>query len=180
MKKERIIASFMIFLVLTLPVFSSAQFLSLEKYSGKDNINGIVRDSGDKLSVEVKAKISDSQVASNNVVLLSKYDNGYFPESFFDNCEQLPDGYYKCTYSETEPLPDNYRIQLVDDSKKELAYKDFSISIDDITPEITALDYLFTDGKLKINYKAEDKQFCSGGIKKYNKNNKWKPRRLFA
>lgn len=162
MNKKRSIAWFMIFLVLTLPVFSSAQFLSLEKYSGKDNINGIVRDSGDKLSIEVKAKISDSSVEPNNVVLLSKYDQGYLPESFFDNCEQLPDGYYKCTYSETDPLPDNYRVQLADNSKKELAYKDFVISTDESAPEITFIDYLFVDGKLKINYKAEDKQFCSG------------------
>ncbi len=164
MKKNKLIATFMIFLVLTLPVFSSAQSITLEKYSGTNNINGIVKD-GDTLTVEVIAKRADGGAVSNDNVWLAskKSDGSYFGEYRFNSCSQLTDGNNKCIYSENDPLPDDYRVELRNENDELLkATEAFTLIVDDKEPS-TELDYSFTsDGKLQVDYTTTDGEKCSG------------------
>lgn len=160
------IATFMIVLVVSLPIVF-AQQLNVQKFSGRDNVNGFLRED-DTLNVEVTAP---GTLVPANLRFFSA--DTYF---LFDNCVPVTGGLSKCTYSTTPAFygTEQYIIRWHDPPASQTPREEKTITLvtDSLAPTVSTftVDPLKSkEGRLQIQYVAEDRAFnptdsatCSG------------------
>ncbi|MBI4016405.1 MAG: hypothetical protein HY363_01805 [Candidatus Aenigmarchaeota archaeon] len=171
MNYNRHFALVLCFFIVLLPI-ASAQELTLQKYSGRKGINGIVgRD--DILEVAVIASLPSTiergDITPDQVRL--RVDEFTF---LFDKCERTGAA-FTCKYNislEGFIGRDEYAVLLLSDEGQETTSKKFTIMSDVLAPKIesfTISPQLTTEGQVQFNYKASDTAFnpndattCSG------------------
>ncbi|MBI4141745.1 hypothetical protein HY484_02360, partial [Candidatus Woesearchaeota archaeon] len=160
------IATFMIVLMISLPIVF-AQQLNVQKYSGRDNVNGFLRED-DTLNVEVTAP---GTLVPANLRFFSA--DTYF---VFDNCVPVTGGLSKCTYSTTPGFygTEQYVIRWHDPPASQTPREEKTITLvtDSLAPTINTFSVeplRSKDGRVQIRYVAEDRAFnpadssvCSG------------------
>ena len=163
---------FMSFLVFTLPV-AFAQRLDVDKFSGNDGVDEIIRSADDKLTIVVTAELRGDpspDVARKRVRILHSGE-----EDFFTSCTSLGDSLFECEYSTMDLISsgsEEYEIIIVDAANLELKSVKKILSVDSIPPEITRYSIepeVSRTGDMEIKYWVEDygkrpgdKSACAG------------------
>ncbi len=172
MKKLKIIAVFMISLILSLPFIFADQF-SVERFSGVDNIDGFARD-GDVLTVEVLAEMKGNpteEIAKQRVKIFSLGST-----NVFDSCtKQAGTDLYKCKYSTGDILNvgrETYTMKLYDADNNEKASLTRDLITDFLEPSVKSYSInpdVTKDPSVSIAYIVEDYAselgnvgFCTG------------------
>lgn len=162
-------AFFMIWLIVFIPLVT-AQQLTIQKYSGRDNVNGFVR-RDDTLTVEA----TTLRTITPPMIRIFLDDGTY---SLFDTCTTRPDGTFtSCTYSKQLTGfygVEGYTVKLYDTpgSSVPLEEKTVHVTTDIMPPSIetfTLTPEMSKDGKMQLHYVAQDRAFnptdtqsCSG------------------
>ncbi|MBW3002184.1 hypothetical protein KY338_03435 [Candidatus Woesearchaeota archaeon] len=170
-KRIRFAAFVMIFLVLCMPV-AFAQKLDVTRFSGKDEVEDVVRPEGDELYIVVSAEMRGDpspEVARTRLLVRHGGDEEYFSE-----CSRQ-DSFYTCTYVSDDLInydSEDYVITLVDSENNELKSVKKILGVDRTAPEIIQYSVeprMSRTGEMKISYLVEDygtdvgdSAFCSG------------------
>ncbi|MBI2565269.1 hypothetical protein HYV79_04795 [Candidatus Woesearchaeota archaeon] len=163
MSNKKIISLLMIFIIASTP-FTFAQptpqpLFKVVHLGGNDNIKGYMKP-GDNFVVEALVTIPGQSVVKEQVHL--EYEGEF---QFFQECTKTEGDAYKCIFESPTALPGEYTVSayLYKDRLSETAPALYTeknrLQIDSLPPAITLfeLNKVFTrDGKVKINYKAED------------------------
>ncbi len=167
MNKTKLIATFMAMLVIMLPI-AFAQQLNIEKYSGRDDADGFVRQSNDVLTVIAFAEMAGSPSVEVAKTRIRFCRTGGICGAF-TSCT-LEGAKYKCAYT-TADLPnfdgETYSIKLYDVNDNEIDSKDITVRVDRASPNIVAFSIepkISRDGSASIRYRAEDYSTATGDI----------------
>ena len=162
----------MLCFLLVLVPFAYAQELTLQKFAGRRNVNGVVgRD--DVLEVAVIATLPSTiergDITPDQVRL--KVDEFTF---LFDKCDRTGAA-FTCKYNislEGFLGREEYTVLLLSDEGQEVASKKFTVLTDALPPKIEAFSInpqLLLEGPVQLSYKASDTAFdpndaatCSG------------------
>ncbi|MBI4148331.1 hypothetical protein HY490_03510, partial [Candidatus Woesearchaeota archaeon] len=155
---------FMSLLIMFMPI-TIAQELSIQKFSGKKGLNGVVgRD--DVLELVVLASLP-STLEKGDVTpdqIRAGIDELIF---LFDKCEKQG-AVYKCSYnSSLEGFfgKEEYKVALFTDENEEVLRKSVTILTDSISPKIeffTINPQVVSEGPVQFSYKAVDFAFDPG------------------
>ena len=175
-KYLQLIATFMISLVITIPVYSASVFADLDEINakGSDGVDNYVKEN-DYVEFEATASISgDTEITPEQVWMGSK--------SEFDSCSIGATGYdCKLKYPTNGTLDWNlkavpYTINLKDDDGNVVDTKSANLYVDNLPPEVTSFNIgpnLSGAGDFKLEYSIEDKacgdSSCSGKCSGINK-----------
>ena len=170
--KINVFAAVIVMLFILLLPISTAQELSLQKFSGRRGVNGIVgRD--DLLEVVVIASLPSTiergDITPDQVRL--RVDEFTF---LFDKCDRTGAA-FTCRYNislEGFVGKEEYAVVLLSDEGQEVVSKKFMILTDTLAPKIESFSInpqLLTEGPVQFTYKASDTAFdpndaatCSG------------------
>src|SRR3989338_4921049 len=95
---KQLIALFMIFLFTSLPVVFASTTITINSYTGKDDVTGYISSYDDYLAVEVEVMPDNETDTFANFSEDNVYVNVFGKEEAFDSCEH--DGNtYLCTYT---------------------------------------------------------------------------------
>ena len=174
MKYLQLIATFMITLVITIPVYSASVFAGIDKVSakGSDGINGYVKEQ-DYVTFEAAISTTGNDSVTKEQVWLGQ-------NFMFDSCAADISG-YKCSLrypadgtADWEPRAIPYTINLKENGSI-TGSKSGTIYVDNLAPKISSFSAepaLVGIGNVKLKYSVEDKacldSSCSGecsGIK---------------
>lgn len=152
-------AIFMSLLVLTLPAVF-AQQLSVSKFSGSQNVEGIVGSSDDTLYISVTAELSGSPSEDVAAERLLVRHGGI--EDYFSSCTKKETDLYDCVYESTDLISfgsEDYEIVLLDAEDNEIKSVEKILFVDKAVPEILKFSVeprLSRTGDMKIIYFVED------------------------
>ena len=159
MKKYlKLTALFMSFLILMLPV-SFAQTLDLKKFSGDQDVENIIRHSGDTLYISVLAEISGNpseDVAKRRLRVVHSGEKEYFT-----SCTKSGN-LYDCTYESTDLInygSEEYEIVLLDVDGNEIKSMKKVLFVDKMPPSILEFSVepeLSRTGDIEVSYSVED------------------------
>ena len=127
-------------LVLTMPVAAAQQLLTIQKFSGINDVEDFARE-GDELTIEILAQMVGNpspEVARQRAQV--HYEDTF---TFMDECTALEQAMYECTYSTTDLVysgTDDYTIKLFDQTlQNEIASEEKTLTVDVIAPVVTEL-----------------------------------------
>jgi len=164
-KQIRLAALFMAFLVVTLPV-AFAQQLDVTRFSGTDDVEGIISPANDTLAIDVTAEMRgepSSDIARTRLRVLHGAEDEYF-----DSCASKGASLYDCSYVSDDLISsgtEEYNIVLVDAEGSELKSVKKTLMVDASPPEIIEFSVeptLSRTGNMKIEFVAEDYGRYSG------------------
>jgi len=159
MKQLRLMAIVMILLVITLPV-AFAQKLDVTRFSGKDQVDELVRPDDDTLIIVVEAELRGNpspEVARTRLKVVHAGD-----EEFFTSCTSLNDLLYECRYESTEVISsgsEEYEIILLDQENNQLKSTKKILSVDKTPPYVIQYSVspkMSRTGDMEIEYLVED------------------------
>jgi hypothetical protein len=150
----------MIWLVLSLPVVSAQQLLTIQKFAGRDNVNGFAREN-DELMIQALAQMLGNPTPDVARQRARVYNADTY--TFMDTCTAQPSNYYQCTYKTTDIVSggtDEYAIRLYDSANDEIAAVQKTLTVDFLGPSIVSFsitpNMTTTAVPMTITYKAED------------------------
>lgn len=140
----RIQAMVMIFLVVTIPLFTANAYAAPElkdvQSSGRDGVTGYVREFNDAVSVTAKAKVDDRTVNPEQLVINYPNPSG----TQFDMCTRQSDGFYLCSYTtptaDRQPQVYPFTVSLLDLFGTPVAEASSSFIVDGEDPTIDTFD----------------------------------------
>src|SRR3989338_219070 len=153
------IASFIIALVLTIPLYTTSVYAGINKVGakGSDGIDGFIR-ATDFVNFEVEAGISGSSITNEQVKLGNQFA--------FDKCEPLPSGDFGCTLRypssgkdefETTSIP--YSVSLLNNQGTIDDSEAGTITVDSEAPVVrlsVSQGQFSSQDSILINYDAAD------------------------
>lgn len=166
-------ASFMIALILSLPIYSSFVFATLSNgyvYGEADKVKGYYR-RNENIYLYTTAKISrDTQITPSQVHLFDLSGPG------FNTCNDQGDGSFSCSYKMNSNLitqnPYRFKVLLYNDANIKDSESYIDGAFDEITPEIksfTITPSLISQGNVNLQYDIYDYSYsttdtsrCSG------------------
>ncbi len=151
---------FAIWLVLTLPVVAAQQLLTVQKFAGKDNVQGFAKEN-DELTIQILAQMIGNpppEIARQRARVY--VDDTY---TFMNSCTPQAASMYQCTYTTRDIVyggTDDYKIKLYDAEDKEIASADRMLTVDFHAPRVVSLSVspnLSTSPvPTTVRYKVED------------------------
>jgi len=161
MKQLQLAAILISWLVITLPVVA-AQQLDVERFSGKDLVEGFAKEN-DELTIVVTAQMIGGPSPEVAAKRLRVYYGDTF--EFFDECAPVGQAMYDCQYSTTELIyagVDQYTIRLYDNAEPPNVIEETTeeLTVDIMSPEFTLFNVQPDSTKaaqaVTITYEAED------------------------
>jgi hypothetical protein len=159
MRKIELAAWMMIWLVIMLPVCFAEQ-LTVQKFSGADNVNGFAKEN-DELTVQVLAQMIGNptpEVARQRARVY--YADTY---SFMNSCTAQAQAMQQCTYKTKDLVyggTDTYTIKLFDSADSEIASVTKTLTVDFVAPKVISLSLspnMSSAPRLTtVSYKVED------------------------
>ena len=166
-KKYR--ALFMIFLIISLPIFSASAFaattVSINSYAGRDSVNGYVSEFDDALNVEAEITPDMSVDSFANFTQNNVYTEVFGKKETFDSCEQSGSS-YTCYYSSASAdrtaSEKSLIVSVYDDDKAVVATEEETVYIDGESPTIAKATYpSYFTGDVNISVDIEDEACTS-------------------
>lgn len=162
MRKLKLVAVTVVFLVIMLPVVA-AQQLSILSIAGADNINGVAKSDD---TVTINAQVSGMpSVTSQNVRL--DVEGVQTP---FTSCSQNADGTFNCVHTDTFTGAfgsSDVTVKLFDDNGIQLASDTKSLAIDTQAPELVIFqvaEQATSNGNFTVRFRADDYATAVGDI----------------
>jgi 5-hydroxyisourate hydrolase-like protein (transthyretin family) len=138
MRKLELIAWLSIWLVLTLPVAAAQQLLTIQKFSGADNVPGYAKEN-DELTVQILAQM----LGNPSPDVARQRARVYYGETytFMDTCTAQSGAMQQCTYKTRDLISggtDDYEIKLYDGENNEIASEAKTLTVDFLSPKVMA------------------------------------------
>lgn len=167
---KKFLALFMIFLFTSLPVAFASTTITMNSYTGKDEVNGYISTYNDYLAVEVEITPDNETDTFVNFSEDNVYVNVFGKEEAFNSCEQEGDNYV-CTYTtstaDRTAAEKTLTVSVIDDDSSVAAEEETTVYIDGENPTFTSASYpnYFTDA-VNISVEIEDEACasCDGGV----------------
>ena len=162
MKITKQIAIFMILLVIMIPVAFAQSTITINSYTGQDNVDGYMRSFDDYLEISTTVSLDENESISN-FTANNLYIEIFGSEDAFDSCSG-----YTCTYTTSQAdrsaSEKNFLVKLYDDDSTVVASEELDFYIDGQDPSIEELDYpkYFTDD-VNITVELKDTACSSCG-----------------
>ncbi|MFA6888179.1 MAG: hypothetical protein WC254_01660 [Candidatus Woesearchaeota archaeon] len=162
-------ALFMIFLMLSLPIFSASAFaattVSINSYAGRDGVNGYISEYDDTLNVEAEIILDTSTDSFTNFTQGNVYAEVFGKKEVFDSCEQSGSSYtcyYNSASADRTAAEKSLLVSVYDDDKAIVATEEETVYIDGESPTINKASYpsYFTDD-VTISLELEDEACTS-------------------
>lgn len=158
-KLMQLAAWFVAFTVMMLPVCAADQ-LTIQKFSGADNVNGFAKES-DELTIQILAQMIGNptpDVAKQRARVY--YEDTY---AFMNSCTAEAQAMQQCTYKTKDIVyggTDSYEIKLFDAENRVIAAANKTLTVDVLAPKMIAFsispNMSMTARPTTITYKAED------------------------